>query len=120
MKKVTSGWVSHQRTDQQKQQRVKLCREHLAKFQNGKTKDHNCNIENCLKPVAKAMWKQRRSADTKGIKLLHGNARPHIRSDVINYLTEEGINIMPHPPYSLGLVPCDYCLNDYIKRNLIG
>ena len=25
---------------------------------------------------------------------------------------------MPHPPYSLDLVLCDYWLNDYIKRNL--
>jgi histone-lysine N-methyltransferase SETMAR len=188
MKKVTSRWVPHQLTDEQKQQRVKLCRENLAKFQNGswrlcdiitgdetwiyhrqihhksknaswvgegespttvvrrskfepknlfsiffksngpvlihcvdegKTIDHNYYIENCLKPVVKEIWKQRRSAGTKGIKLLHDNARPHIHSDVINYLTEEGINIMPHPPYSPDLAPCDYWLNDYIKRNLI-
>ncbi len=26
---------------------------------------------------------------------------------------------MPHPPYSPDLAPCDYWLNDYIKRNLI-
>ena len=35
MKKVTSRCVSHQLTDEQKQQRVKLCRENVAKFQNG-------------------------------------------------------------------------------------
>ena len=35
MKKVTSRWVSHQPTDEQKQRRVKLCHENLAKFQNG-------------------------------------------------------------------------------------
>ena len=34
-------------------------------------------------------------------------------------MTEEGINIMLHPPYSPDLAPCDYWLNDYIKRNLI-
>ena len=51
--------------------------------------------------------------------MLHDNAGPHRHSDVINYLTEERINIMPHPPYSPDLVPCDYWLNDYIKRNLI-
>ena len=32
MKKVTCGWVPHQLTHEQ---RVKLCRENLAKFQNG-------------------------------------------------------------------------------------
>ena len=187
MKKITSRWVPHQLTDEQKQERVQLCRENLAKFRDGswrlcdiitgdetwiyhrqihrkstnaswvgedespttivrrgkfepknlfsiffksngpvlihavdegKTIDHNYYIENCLKPVVKEIWKQRKSAGTKGIKLLHDNARPHIHSDVINYLTEEGIIIMPHPPYSPDLAPCDYWLNDYIKRNL--
>ena len=32
MKKIGSRWVSHQLTDEQKQERVKLCRENLAKF----------------------------------------------------------------------------------------
>ena len=81
----------------------------------GNTIDHNYDIENCLKPVVKEIWKQRKSAGTKGIKLLHDNGRPHIHSDVINYLTKEGINIMPHSPYSPDLAPCDYWLNDYIK-----
>ena len=66
----------------------------------GKTIDHNYYIENCLKHVIKEIWKQRRLADTKGMKLLEDNARAHIHSDVINYLIEEGINTMAHPPYS--------------------
>jgi len=188
MKKVTSRWVPHELNDQQKQERVRVCRENLAKFRNGswrlcdiitgdetwiyhrqihrkstnaswvaegesprtvvrrskfeqknlfsiffksngpvlihavdegKTIDHSYYIENCLKPVVKEIWKQRKSAGTKGIKLLHDNARSHVHSHVINYLTEEGINIMPHPPYSPDLAPCDYWLNDYIKCRLI-
>ena len=35
MKKNTSRWVLHQMTDEQKQERVKLCRENLAKFRDG-------------------------------------------------------------------------------------
>ena len=188
MKKVTSRWIPHQLNDEQKQERVRLCRENLAKFRDGswrlcdiitgdetwiyhrqihhkstnktwigegesprtivrrrkferknlfsiffksngpvlihavdndETIDHDYYIENCLKPVVKEIRKQRKSNGTKGIKLLHDNASPHRHSDVINYLTEEGINIMPHPPYSPDLAPCDYWLNDYIKRNLI-
>ena len=73
----------------------------------GETIDHTYYIENCLKPIVKEIWKQRKSNGTKGIKLLHDNGPPHRHSDVINYLTEEGINIMPHPPYSSDLAPCD-------------
>ena len=46
------------------------------------------------------VWKQRRSEGTKGIKLLYDNARAHIHCYIINYLTEEGINIMAHSPNS--------------------
>ena len=51
--------------------------------------------------------------------MLEDNARPHIHSDVISYLTEEGINIIAYLQYSPDLVPCDYRLNDYMKRNFI-
>ena len=66
-----------------------------------KTIDYNYYIENCLKPVVKEIWKQRRSADTKNIKLFEDNARIHIHCDVFSYLTEESINIMGHPSYLL-------------------
>ena len=67
----------------------------------------------------KEIWKQRKSSGRKGIKLLDDNARLHTHSDVINYLTEEGIIIMSsHRPYSRDLAPYDYWLNDDIKRNL--
>ena len=84
-----------------------------------KTIDHNFYIENCLKPIVKEIWKQTKSNGTKGIKLLHNNIRSYTRSDVINYLTEESINIMLHPPHPSELAPCDCWLNDYIKRNLL-
>ncbi|CAF3864449.1 unnamed protein product [Rotaria sp. Silwood1] len=139
MRKVTSRWVPHQLTDEQKQPRVQLCRENLTKFQDGSwrlcdiiTGDETCIYHRQIhhkstnatwigeseSPTTIEIWKQRKSAGIKGVKLLHDNAGLHRHSDVINYLTEEGINIMPHPPYSPDLAPCDYWLNDYIKCNL--
>ena len=50
--------------------------------------------------------------------MLDENPRPDTHSDVINYLTEEGIIIMSHPPHSPDVVSCDYSLNDDIKRDL--
>ena len=34
------------------------------------------------------------------MKLLHGNTRSHIHCDVLNWLREEDINIMPYSEYS--------------------
>ena len=82
----------------------------------GKTRDYNCYIENCLKPVVNEICKQRRLAGTKGIKLLEDNARVHIHSDVINYLTEGGINMMANPRYSSDFIWCDYWVNKVLKN----
>ena len=60
--------------------------------------------------------KTRKLSGTKGIKSLQNNTQSRTYSDVIHYLTREGIIIsMPHPPYSPDLAPCHYWLNDDIK-----
>lgn len=75
-------------------------------------------INRCLKPMIKELNRQRPSSGLKNMKLLHDNASSHYHKDVFDYLKEEGLNLLPHPPYSPDLSPCDYWLNDYIKRNL--
>ncbi len=64
------------------------------------------------------MRKQEKPSRLKCIKLLHENGPPHRHRDVIDYLTEESIEITPHPPYLPDLAPCDFWLNDYIKNRL--
>ncbi|CAF3785706.1 unnamed protein product [Rotaria socialis] len=134
--KVTSRWIPHPLNDEQNQERVRFCRENLANFvmvpgdyvillqmmRRGFTIGRFITSQQTkpglAKPAVKEIRKQRKSNGTKGIKWLRDNASPHRHSDVINYLTQEGINIIPHPPYSRDLAPCDYWLNDYIKQNL--
>ena len=62
-------------------------------------------MENCLKPVLKEIWKQRRSA---GMRLNEENTGAHIHCDATNYLTEEDMNIMAHLAYSPDR--CTVCL----------
>ena len=187
MRKVTSRWVAHQLNDDQKRERLRICRQNLEKFRNGtwklcdvvtgdetwiyhrqigrkssnatwvsenepprtivrrnrfeprtlfclffkstgsvlihsvrrgQTIDHNYYIDNCLKPVINKVRNQEKSSRSKCIRLLHDNGSPHKHRDVIEYLTEEGVEIIPDPPYSPDLSPCDFWLNDYIKNNL--
>ncbi|CAF1552172.1 unnamed protein product [Rotaria sp. Silwood1] len=186
MRKVTSRWVAHQLTDEQKQKRLRICRQNLEKFRNGtwhlcdvitgdetwiyhrqigrkssnatwvganepprtivrrnrfeprtlfcfffkstgsllihkvdkgKTIDHDYYIDNCLIPVINEIRKKEKSSRTT-YKMLHDNGPPHTHPDVIDYLMEEGIEIIPHPSYSPDLAPCDFWLNDYIKNKL--
>lgn len=187
MRKVTSRWVPHELTIENKETRVKKCRQNLAKINSGEWRlcdiltgdetwiylrqlgrkaansswvykgqspgtvvrreqyepkvlyslffrsnggvfvhaldkgqklDRYYYIENCLRPVIKEMRQERPKSGTHGLKLLHDNAKPHSAKEVKDYLKQEGINLVPHPPYSPDLSPSDFWLIDYIKRNL--
>jgi len=185
--KISSRWVPHELTLEQKKLRVQICRENLKKFEQvtwrlcdiltcdetwiylrqigrkqsnacwrdkgqepgtvvtrernelkvqfsiffrssgavfvrslgkGETLDQFYYQDNCLKPVIKELQRLRPETGTRGIKLLHDNARPHSAQEAKDYLKKEGINLMPHPPYSPDLAPCDYWLNSYMKQQL--
>ena len=84
----------------------------------GETIDHQYYIDYCLKPLIDNIKMQRPSSGVQSIKLQHDNGRPHVHRDVSNYLQSEGITIIPHPPNSPDLSPCDFRLFDFIKQNL--
>ena len=52
----------------------------------------------------------------KGIKLLHDNAPCHRASVVTDFLKEEKVKILPHPPSSPDLAPCDFFLFPRLKN----
>lgn len=187
LKKITSRWVPYDLTPQQKEDRVRMCKENLERFRNGsgrlcdiitgdetwiylrqvgrkqsnaswlregqspgtavkrnryepkvlfsiffksngfviihavgkgQTIDRFYYIDQLLKRVIKEVKKQRPNSGLKNMKLLHDNSPVHDHQDVLDYLKLEGLTPLPHPPYSPDLAPCDYWLNDYIKRNL--
>ena len=53
-------------------------------------------------------------------KLGQGNAPVHNSILTTDYLTKMGIKTVPHPPYSLELAPCDFCLFPKLKEKLRG
>ena len=90
----------------------------IHRVERGETIDHHYYINNCLRPVVDEIKRQRPSYGTSRIKIHHDNGRPHIHKDVSNYLESEGLTIIPHPPNSPDLSPCDFWLFDLIKENL--
>ncbi|CAF1392730.1 unnamed protein product [Rotaria sordida] len=87
-------------------------------LERGQTIDHQYYINNCLRPLVDEIKRQRPSYGTRGIKIHYDNARPHVHEDVSSYLESEHLTIIPHPPNSPDLSPCDFWLFDLIKRNL--
>jgi histone-lysine N-methyltransferase SETMAR len=52
--------------------------------------------------------------------LLHDNASSHKATIVREYLKQEQVVELPHPPYSPDLAPCDFFLFPSLKNNLAG
>ena len=48
--------------------------------------------------------------------LLHDNARPHTALSVSRFLTKHNVTVLPHPPYSPDLSPCDFFLFPRLKK----
>jgi histone-lysine N-methyltransferase SETMAR len=47
------------------------------------------------------------------------NARPHIATVTLQFMQQNAMRRVPHPPYSLDLAPSDFYLFDYIKQLLL-
>ncbi|CAF1525642.1 unnamed protein product, partial [Rotaria sp. Silwood1] len=90
----------------------------IHRLERGQTIDHRYYIDNCLRPLIDEIKRQRPSCGTHDIKIHHDNGKPHVHRDVCTYLESKGFTIMPHPPNSLDLSPCDFWLFDLIKDNL--
>ncbi len=90
----------------------------IHRIERGQTIDHQYYINRCLRTLIDEIKRQRLSYETRGIKIHHDNSRPHVHKDVSNYLESEGLTIIPHPPNSPDLSPCNFCLFDLTKDNL--
>ncbi|GFV41516.1 histone-lysine N-methyltransferase SETMAR [Trichonephila clavipes] len=53
-----------------------------------------------------------------GFLLHHDNARPHIARCVQDVSQQNNVEILPHPPYSPDLIPCDFWLFFQLKKPL--
>ncbi|CAF1311248.1 unnamed protein product, partial [Adineta ricciae] len=74
--------------------------------------------DECLKKLISKLRKKRPLSLTKGIKLHHDNARPHMNNIIFDHVQQHKMQIMVHPPYSPDLALCDFWLFGYLKRNL--
>jgi len=52
--------------------------------------------------------------------LHHDNAPAHTALSIREFLAKKNIPVLPHPPYSQDLAPCDFCLFPKLKSKLKG
>jgi histone-lysine N-methyltransferase SETMAR len=190
LRKLTSRWIPHLLTQEQKDQRVEWCRFMLKKFDNGRSRlvsqiltgdetwiymyeperkfqsqvwvfpddeaptkvvrDRSVgkrmvatfvrrsgpvstvpllnratvNAEwyttVCLPKVFSQLQHDRPKTGVRGILLHHDNASSHTAAKTLDYLMDEGVQLLPHPPYSPDLAPCDFFVFPRVKDRLRG
>ena len=73
-----------------------------------------------LKKLKKYYQKRRPATGFKHVRLLHDNAPAHTSAIVTAFLKKEKVSVLPHPPYSPDLAPCDFFLFPKLKVFLAG
>ena len=73
-----------------------------------------------LPNVVAAVQEKRPNVGPTRTLLLHDNADPHKTRATILYLDGEKLQVLPHPPYSPDLAPCDCWLFSTLKTGLAG
>jgi [histone H3]-lysine36 N-dimethyltransferase SETMAR len=73
-----------------------------------------------LKEKVKPAIRNKRRKANKSVLFLHDNARPHTAKLTVQTLQELHWEVLPHPPYSPDLAPCDYYLFGPLKDFLGG
>lgn len=73
-----------------------------------------------LKKLRRAIQNKRRGMLTRGVCLLHDNARPHTANATKQLLDSFGWDVLNHPPYSPDLAPSDFHLFTSLKMHMGG
>ena len=71
---------------------------------------------NCLKPAIEKVREERPTERSKNVNIFHKNAKTPVAKIVKDYLNNESIQIIDHPPYSPDLATCDFWLYSELKR----
>jgi [histone H3]-lysine36 N-dimethyltransferase SETMAR len=77
-------------------------------------------VNKCLSKVFADIREKRPKSGLKRIILHHDNCRPHKAAITTKFLEDNGVELLPHPPYSPDLSPCDFWLFKNLKQCLRG
>ena len=73
-----------------------------------------------MKKFENYVKKSRPRLGLQSLTILHDNAPAHTSKETIMFLEKKGLTILPHPPYSPDLAPCDFFLFPRLKKTLKG
>ncbi|CAH1971917.1 unnamed protein product [Acanthoscelides obtectus] len=140
VRKLVSRWILHLLTEEQKAARVNLCQKTLDRFNSGNSENVYSIFSGdeswiyCSRSVSKKMvatfytticlpkviTELRKINPERRIILHQDNTSSHTAQEIRQYLTEENMELLDHPPYSPDLRPNDFFTFPKIKNRLRG
>ena len=94
--------------------------DHVATFppEDRRTVAADWYVDHCFPKVIDASAAQR--LDSWPFFLHHDNASAHTAATTVAFLNESEVQLLPHPPYSPDLSPCDFFLFPEVKKQRKG
>ena len=89
-------------------------------LQDRRTVNADWYVSQCLPQVFAAWCRRSRNSRLRGLLLHHDNASAHTAAATLDFLAENGVQLVSHPPYSPDLAPCDFFLFPLVKNQLRG
>lgn len=74
----------------------------------------------CVPQVLQKWQEKRPRTGTRGLLWHHDNASAHTAARTVDMMAQNSIQLLPHPPYSPDLAPCDFFLFPFAKEKLRG
>lgn len=80
----------------------------VISLEDRKTVNSQWYSEVCLPQAFQELSVSRPSSGTRGIIFHQDNAPAHTAARTMEFLNKSGVQLLPHPPYSPDLAPCDF------------
>jgi hypothetical protein len=77
-------------------------------------------VSHVLAPMVARVFSRGRIPSARRLQLHLDNYQVHFSKATEQFITENHIGRVPHPPYSLGLAPSDFWLFGHVKTSLVG
>jgi histone-lysine N-methyltransferase SETMAR len=78
------------------------------------------HVTACLPQMLQAVAERRPRTGTRDLLLHHDNAPAHTARETRQFLEQQRVKEVGHPPYSPDLAPCDFFVFPKVKRHLKG
>ena len=99
---------------------AKSCHIGTVPFLERKTVNSEWYINTCLPKVFEAWSARCPRTGTRHLLLHPDNASAHTAAATLDFLQENQVQLVTHPPYSPDLAPCNYSLFPPVKEDLKG